>query len=205
MSSRSIVFYIIIFILSFFILYLRFPNFSVSFYFYVSLLITGYIATGLNRRRGFIRGDHLINDGLFNIDNPLDVPQVEVQASREQNRLEALNRVKLFLSPFKSIWNDIRVSNNFCTLKLLKDGKTICITEKVDETKETYKYLVLSDALESTWDNLCMFFLHDTTYEKLVHLCEVMDLKYKETILKNSQYERKKLFQREKVDINNCS
>ena len=50
---------------------------------------------------------------------------------RAQRRKEALRQAGPFLAPYKNIWKDLKLTNKYCYLRLLKDGVTIIGKEKV--------------------------------------------------------------------------
>ena len=126
----------------------------------------------------------------------------------------ALNKSKMFLSPYKSIWGDLKLSNKYCYLYLDKDGVTITGNEKVFPYR---RFRVIESRVHSytdLWDMFCRSFSHNINYDGLVESCntyKVTIYEYVNQTTKNNTYSSKKVKIAEKqenitkLDINNCS
>ena len=125
--------------------------------------------------------------------------------TREQNRLYALNTAKMYLSPHRGIWHNLRLSNKNCNVRLGNDGYTITVTEKASKANSPYKILIFSTKKNrgfDLWDTICINFDNYTTYYTFVDMCNEIQIPYKEEIINNV---KTKFVQKEKVDINNAT
>ena len=158
------------------------------------VLIGGYLFfTNLNRKQTIERG----------------------QAIR---RRAALDTAKIYLSPYKDIWHNLKLSNKYCTLRLGADGYTIRATEKSTDGTSYRTFKVVSSNVHSIpdlWDMFCISFGHNTTYDSLVEDCQLYKVVIKEQTIGTPSQERptkniaavssKSIKPIEKTDINNAS
>lgn len=126
-------------------------------------------------------------------------------------RKAALKEAHIFLSPYKDIWRNLKLSNKFCELKLGSDGILIMCAEKVLPNRQMKitsfgKYHSYREA----WNMLCMHFQYNTGYNGIIESCERYGFSYVEYISKkapgnSSNNNKQKQPQKPKIDINNCS
>lgn len=131
------------------------------------------------------------------------------------SRQSALESVRLYLAPYKNMWQNLRVSNKFCVLTLGSDGKTIKGTEK-NGTGNYRKFRIVESKIHTmaeVWDMFCLNFDHLTSYDGLIELCNLFRVTYIEEpvgdVPKKNQSKQQKNTQTtvvsEKLDINNAS
>jgi len=143
-------------------------------------------------------------------------PSPENIANRTQ-RINALKIASIYLSPYKNIWKNLKLSNKHCTLKLENDGVSITATEKNNFGDPYRKFRVLKSNTHSyrkLWDMFCISFDYQTTYDRLLELCHLYNTQIYETTLGlpsisdnkiNIKPESKNTNVKEKLDINNAS
>lgn len=131
------------------------------------------------------------------------------------SRQTALENVRLYLAPYKSIWKNLRISNKYCVLRLGSDGATITGMEKVQYG--TYrKFKIIESQIHTmaeVWDMFCLNFEYNTHYNGLIELCNIFSVKYIEEIIgQNQETVQMPVLQNktdsvslEKLDINNAS
>ena len=91
---------------------------------------------------------------------------------REVRRRSALQTAKIYLSPYKDIWRNLKLTNKYCTLRLGSDGSTITARDLVIPNRS---FRVISSRVHSNtdlWDMFCAGFAHNTTFDELVQLCK---------------------------------
>lgn len=133
------------------------------------------------------------------------------------SRQTALENVRLYLAPHTSIWNNLRVSNKFCTLRLGADGKTITGSEKTG-TQNYRKFRIVESkihTMQELWDMFCLNYDFLTSYNGLIELCNLFRATYQEEFVGNSSVsankntkaipESKNTSDVEKLDINNAT
>lgn len=138
-------------------------------------------------------------------------------ADQKLRRNLALNKARMFLSPYKNIWGDLKLANKQCSLYLSKDGLTIKGAEKIYPYR---KFRILSSAIhdyKDLWDMFCYKFSHQTTYNSLVESCRTYKLLIYEyanlaSETKANDASEARIIQlptnkeaNQKLDINNCS
>ena len=147
-----------------------------------------------------------------------------IPTEKVNRRKEILLLAGPFLAPYKDIWKDLKLSNNYCSLSLGKDGVMITGEEKGSLNRS---FRVVSSKVHDyseVWDMFCLAFDHNCTYDDLIAHCN----SYKLTIIENDGFaqeaekivpksEETKLIKGEnnkplrpvddslKLDINNCS
>ncbi len=135
---------------------------------------------------------------------------------QEYRRREALNAAKIYLSPYKDIWRNLKLSNKFCTLKLGTDGMTIIAKEKGKDLLSYRTFRIVSSKVHSMldlWDMFCLSFSHNTTYDGLVDDCRLYQTIIKEDVIETpcarTWKQRKENITEKpickKTDINNAS
>ena len=143
-------------------------------------------------------------------------------------RQNALKEAGIYLSPYKDIWKNLRLSNRICSLLLGEDGETIRGIEKVPPFR---KFIITSSNVHSfsdLWNYFCVRFSYNTSYDGLKEQCIILKASYTESlsntgIVENykdlkaglekegfvfkppTDIEINKALAKEKVDINNCS
>lgn len=171
----------------------------------------------------FILGFLLINNDLIPYFNKKTYSDDQIV-----RRSLALKRAHMFLSPYKNIWGDLRLSNKHCSLSLDKDGVSIRGEEKVFPYRA---FRVISSDVHNypdLWDMFCVNFSHELTYDGLIEKCGLFAVRvYEHTLskidkkaLKTSDLNLQKKSKQgngknlgilekpkvlEKLDINNCS
>lgn len=132
---------------------------------------------------------------------------LNLDADEANRRNEALRIAKIYLSPYKSIWKNLKLSNKHCYLKLESDGVTIIGKEKVYPYR---KFKVLTSHVHNysdLWNMFCINFNHCKTYDDLIDDCRLYKLSVYEDVIK-PQTQVTNSVKRELVnllDINNCS
>lgn len=136
---------------------------------------------------------------------------------QEFRRKMALTKARMFLSPYKNIWGDLKLANKQCSLYLSKDGLTIKGAEKVYPYR---KFRILSSTVhdyKDLWDMFCYDFSHQTTYDSLIESCRTYKLFIYEyanlaSEIKSNDASKARVIQlptskevTQKLDINNCS
>lgn len=86
-------------------------------------------------------------------------------------RLAALREARIYLSPYRDIWRNLRLSNKYCELRLGTDGQTI---RAKDFTSNRYFKVIRSKIHDRNdlWDMFCISFSHNTTFDELISLSE---------------------------------
>lgn len=143
-----------------------------------------------------------------------------IEYGQELRRREALRTAKIYLSPYKDIWWNLKLSNKYCSLKLGHDGLTITATEKNSGGGAYRSFRVVESrvhAMQDLWDMFCISFSHNTTYDGLVNDCKLYQVVVEEriigdpktlniqTVQQKSIPAKKPLKPVEKTDINNAS
>lgn len=134
-----------------------------------------------------------------------------VSSDKGRRRQAALKEARIFLSPYKDIWRDLKLSNRYCSLYLKNDGVSISAAEKNFPYR---KFNVVSSHVHEytdLWDMFCKNFSQLKTYDGLLADCKLYKLSiYEYSDAKNIEQikdDSKTLSQQsqEKLDINNCS
>lgn len=99
----------------------------------------------------------------------------------ERKRREILSKVKRYLAPYYNIWQNIKIHNDNCSIKLIEDGITIVITEKEKEFPRTFT--VLSSPIINLWEKLCTEFNESKTYDILLEECKKNNIQIEESIV----------------------
>ena len=98
---------------------------------------------------------------------------ITVYNSRKRRRQDALNQAKLYISPYRDIWRNLKLSNKFCSLRLQSNGHTIVGVES-GEPYRTFRVVRSRVHSESDlWDMFCNVFDHNTNFDNLVELCRI--------------------------------
>ena len=131
------------------------------------------------------------------------------------NRKNALEVARIYLAPHESIWNNLKLSNKFCTLRLGRDGLTITATEKKKNKNEPYRtFRVVQSKVHDApdlWNLFCLHFDHLTSYDGLKELCVIFKVVAEEKVIGEEIAPRKPIdlqpeeINRNRVDINNAS
>ncbi len=190
------------------IIFLFLAELNPIFYFFA--IIMGVIVSVLYPRRRLGYGNL-----FWGLDDAQRIDTVSsIKKERESARRKALENVRLFLSPYKSIWADLKVSNKYCVMRLGRDGKTITISEHPKNVNEYRKLKIKGSQVwnpEEVWNNLCMHFEYFTSYDGFRELSNTFQIIYTETTINVSETQigKKPLVSNrefaEKLDINNAS
>ena len=140
---------------------------------------------------------------------------------KEVRRREALAMAKIYLSPYKNIWRNLKLTNKHCSLKLGSDGQSITARDLENPNRSFRVIRSRVHTNSDLWDMFCTSFSHNTSFRELVQLCDTfqVDLDLREDInyqtsnivypaesVKNlSVVENKEKPIKEKLDINNAS
>lgn len=132
-------------------------------------------------------------------------------------RLAALDTARIYLSPYKDIWRNLKLSNKHCSIKLGSDGLTITAREHANQGEGYRTFRVVSSkvhAMQDLWDMFCLNFDHNKTYDGLVSDCKLYQLIIKENVIgtlkpkeiKPAVKPAEKIIKPvEKTDVNNAS
>ena len=131
---------------------------------------------------------------------------------KKWRREGALKEAKAYLAPYDNIWNNLRLSNKYCSLRLGRDGVTITGKENNANPYRTFRIVASKvHAWDDLWDMFCINFSHNKTYDGLVEDCRRFQLVIEENHIQTDyaapikQDEQKAIKVTEKIDINNCS
>ena len=129
------------------------------------------------------------------------------------SRQTALESVTLYLAPHTSIWKNLRISNKYCILRLGSDGETIIGLEK--SSSDIYRKFRIVESkvhtMQEVWDMFCLNYSYNTSYDGLIELCNIFNVKYVEEVHGKSNESHINLvpldkdISFEKLDINNAS
>ena len=144
----------------------------------------------------------------------------KIPEAQEIRRRNALKEAKIYLAPYSDIWRNLKLSNKYCVLRLGSDGKTITARESVSPNRllrvlqsHVYTYADL-------WDLFCTTFDHQTTFDRIIELCNTYRLTIDvqgnlalpnervvmpKTTKKVENKIEKTEPQKEKLDVNNAS
>ena len=135
-------------------------------------------------------------------------------ADAERSRRVALRIASMYLAPYDNIWNNLKLSNQHCTLRLGKDGLTLTGMEKKTELYRIFKAAVPMQQ-DDIWNRFCLNFRAGTTYNMLLDYCNMYQLRFSECTIPNKTSSSNaadnvadadiKQLCTEKTDINNCS
>ena len=133
-----------------------------------------------------------------------------VDNGKKWRREGALREAQAYLVRYDNIWNNLRLSNKFCSLRLGRDGVTITGKENNANPYRTFRIIASKvHAWDDLWDMFCINFSHNKTYDGLVEDCRrfqlVIEENHIQTDLPVKQAEQKTIKVTEKIDINNCS
>ena len=146
----------------------------------------------------------------------------------KKERLNALKEAKIYLTPYKDIWSDLKLINKYCKLTLGKDGVTI---EGFEKNYPQRHFKIISNGVHTTeelWNLFCKYFSWNKSYNGLIEDCKKYGVTIIESIgnqksvtknntvipiqertlaneLKEENSSSKNEPQKEKLDINNCS
>lgn len=133
-----------------------------------------------------------------------------------KRRREALRQAKIYLAPYNNIWQNLRLSNKFCTLRLGSDGLSITARDYLN--RKRYFKVVRSRVhpIPDLWDMFCVSFDHNTTFDGLIQMCSTFNVDISvqdptvhrdnpEILHTESYKEKKEEPEKEKLDINNAS
>ena len=140
------------------------------------------------------------------------------------SRKKVLRLAAMYLSPYNSIWNNLKLSNQHCTLLLGKDGDTVTVMEKKTAPYRIFKTIIpKKGTVWNIFDRLCLHFNTGTTYDILTNYCRMYNLTISECTVQGdssaSKEPSKIKVQTEKslntgkndikpdirTDVNNCS
>ncbi len=92
--------------------------------------------------------------------------------AREDRRRMALKAASMYLSPYKNIWGNLKLSNKFCSLRLNISGTLITARETEERQRSFYVTSSKTHSYEDLWNMLCYRFNHNTTFDELIELSE---------------------------------
>ena len=139
---------------------------------------------------------------------------------REAKRKAVLREARIYLSPYKDIWRNLKLSNKHCSLRLGTDGLSITARD-ANNPKRCFK--VEHSSVHSNidlWDMFCVSFDHNTTFNGLVELCNkfnvIINIKDDDSPNSGALYNHTQLYDtldvpqenikvKEKLDVNNAS
>ena len=140
------------------------------------------------------------------------------QSSQEIRRKNALSEARIYLAPYKDIWRNLKLSNKYCVLRLGSDGKTITARESVSPKRVLRILRSNVHTYADLWDMFCNVFDHNTTFDRIVELCNLYNLTIdiqgsvpaklssdNVVMPKNGTIPAQVDEQKEKIDINNAS
>ena len=152
---------------------------------------------------------------IFRIDWSYGTNTNNTGRRNEEQRRAALRNAQLYLSPYTDIWQNLQLSNKYCTLRLGFRGRSIVCTEKVMPHRQLRITASEVTDLEQAWNLFCRRFHHGIYYYDIVLLCDALRLRFRETISASSapktqnntatSDEKNKPQPIQKLDINNCS
>lgn len=132
-----------------------------------------------------------------------------VNKAEKERRHQALRRASYFLAPYKDIWRNLKLSNNYCSLKLGMDGVTITAIEKLKDPNLPYRTFKVTESRVfneiELWNLFCLNFTYNKSFDGLLEDCNTFRASIYQDIVvpKVQDSSLPKLV--EKVDINNSS
>ena len=145
------------------------------------------------------------------------------RTSREDRRQTALRAASMYLSPYQSIWSNLKLSNKYCSLRLGSHSSLITARD----SQKPGIYFIIKDSkvhsYEDLWNMFCLRFSYNTTFNDLVQLAERFEATIKfsdaystvQDSLNNNQYSNVSVDinsqqitndkNKELIDVNNAS
>lgn len=94
------------------------------------------------------------------------------QISKRRQREAALRSASIYLSPYTNIWNNLKLSNKYCSMRLSGFGSSIVARDKKNIGR-TFRVINSSvHTYDDLWNMFCLSFSHNTTFDELVQLAE---------------------------------
>lgn len=125
--------------------------------------------------------------------------------SKTQMRRAALKEAKIYLSPYSNIWNNLKLSNKYCSLRLGSNGSIIARDKAKNRSFKVIESKVHS--YDDLWNMFCKAFSYNTTFDGLVQLCQTFSvtiyLREENRTVVNNDVSRESNGQRIKVDVSN--
>ncbi len=110
-----------------------------------------------------------------------------MKAEALTRRKEALRHVQKYLAPYSDVWKNLTVSNDYCSLKLGRDGETIVGIEKPSEESDSYRMfrVVKCYTFEypELWNLFCSNYNGEKTYDCLLDDCRLYALVIQEELI----------------------
>ena len=92
--------------------------------------------------------------------------------AKTKRRENALLQAKMFLSPYKDIWRNLKLSNKKCELRLEYDGR-ITARDKINPNRKFDVIHTNVHSMSDLWDLFCIRFTHNTSFDGLIEMCEL--------------------------------
>ena len=99
----------------------------------------------------------------------INTTEYNAKANRRRN---ALKIASIYLSPYKDIWGNLKLSNKYCSLHLGSKAGTIIARDMVNQNRS---FRIISSKIHSyddLWDMFCVSFNHNTTFDELAKLSD---------------------------------
>lgn len=135
-------------------------------------------------------------------------------------RLTAIDAAAMYLAPYNNIWGNLKLSNKYCTARLVGNGDKIIVTEKGGASNsKNRKFSILTSkkySIQHVWNMICLNFDYKTTYFDLAEKSRILfnvpiyENNTQSSIKKSEQVGRNEDTInvdsiKEKIDVNNAS
>lgn len=163
---------------------------------------------------------------FYSIFNSIWGTQIRLYFRRRRRRREVLEKAKSFLKPYKNIFGELNLSNQFCTVCNMTGKSIFCIEKNNTGNKTKLSFYAERGkssiyTIDEIWDTLCERFNYQTSFEDSFEICSKLGLKVKTNYISNKPAQTTKeedkilsgfnklntKFENETrlIDINSCS
>ena len=101
--------------------------------------------------------------------------QNKISNANEERRRNALKTASIYLSPYNSIWGNLKLSNKYCSLRLGANGSSISARDSVNINRSFKIVESKVHSFNDLWDMYCLNFSHNTTFDELVQLSDTFN------------------------------
>ena len=92
--------------------------------------------------------------------------------AREDRRRMALKAASIYLSPYKNIWGNLKLSNKYCTIRLGSYSGNIVARDTINQTRSFRIIDSKVHSYEDLWNMFCLNFTHNTSFDELVEMAD---------------------------------
>ena len=102
-------------------------------------------------------------------------PNISEQASKKNLREAALRSASMYLAPYTNIWNNLKLSNKFCYMRLGAYGSSITARDIMNPDRSFRVIKSRIHTYDNLWNMFCLHFSYNTTFDELVELSKRFD------------------------------